>query len=235
MDKGKTKTVDTTNYCGFTEDEMFGLYRIKSSPLYWRQKAEELKYSADVLWPIALRKLDKINSAIKKNKAPDFQKLPPDVFNTAKGLLGFSLECLFKAVIIRDNPNLIDKGEQNNKLKTHNLLKLAEIGKIALNSDERHTCEVLTDAMYVDFRYPTDQKITPQKGGMTVGRSIIDVGNELYDKLHGTVNQIHTVKGGAINFDWTSARFAPKKEAKKSVALKAKKKVAKKVTIKRKK
>jgi len=229
------KTIDTTNYCGFTEDEMYGLYRFDSSPLYWRQKSEELKYAADILWPVALGKLDKIHSAIKKNKDPDFKKLPPDVFNTAKGLLGFSLECLFKATIIKNNPNLIDKGKQNDILKTHNLIKLAEIAGIALNSDERHTCTVLTDAMYVDFRYPTDRQITPKKGSMSVGRSIIEVGNELYDKLHGTVNQIHAVKGGSLNVDWTFAKYSPKKKARKVAARKTKRKAAKRVTVKKKK
>ncbi|MBL7891873.1 MAG: hypothetical protein JNL63_04535 [Bacteroidia bacterium] len=213
----KKKPVVIPNYCGFTEEEMFALYRIKSSPWFWRQKAEELKYAADLLWPIALKRLNNISSSIKRKKDVDFSNLPPETFSTAKGLLGFSLECLFKASIIRDNPNFMDNGQQDNQMHTHNLVKLTEIGKIVLTREEINVCQVLTDTMYVDFRYPIDREIKLENGSVSIGRNIIDVGNELYDKLHGTVDQIHTAKGEVIKFGRSTAKFAPLKKMEKQL------------------
>jgi hypothetical protein len=197
----KKKIIAVPNYCGFTEEEMFGLYRVKSSPYFWRQKAAELKYAADQLWPLAIERLDKINTSIKTKNDVNIMELPPDTFTTAEGLLGFSLECLFKACIIRDNPQFMNDGQQDDKMKTHNLLELATIGNINLNHEERSVCQMLTDVMYVYFRYPVDQQVTLEKGSMSVGRSIIDVGNELYEKLYGTVDQIHTAKGDVISME----------------------------------
>ena len=216
----KKKPVVIPNYCGFTEDEMNGLYRFESSPFFWRQKAEELKYAADLLWPIALQRLDKISASVKKKKGIDFSKLPPEIFTTAKGLLGFSLECLFKACIIRDNPEFVKSGKQNDQMKTHNLLKLAQIGKIVLSHEEGHTCKTLTDAMYVDFRYPVDRHITMKSSITSVGRSIIDVGNDLFEKLHETVNQIHIPKGGVIKFSMRTSRYTPSKKVRKVIVKK---------------
>lgn len=216
----KKKIMVVPNYCGFTEDEMFALYKVKSSPWFWRKKAEELKYAADILWPLALDRLEKISASLKSKKELDLNKLPPEIFSTAEGLLGYSLECLLKASIIRDNPNFMDKGQQDECLKTHNLLKLAGLAKIQLTQDEERTCETLTDAMYLDFRYPVDRQVKLDKGSITMGRSIIDVGNELYEKLHVTVDQIHTAKGDVIKFESTSAKYVAPKKAKKVVAAK---------------
>jgi hypothetical protein len=216
----KKKATTLSNHCGFTEKEMFALYRVKSSPWFWRKKAEELKYSADVLWPKAIRHLNKVSASVHKKQMPDFEKLPPQVFTTASGLLGFSLECLFKACIIRDNPHFMDNGQQNSQMKTHDLLYLAELGKIPLSQEEKSVCQKLTKTMYVDFRYPVDKNVTSSEGSVAVGRSIIEVGNELYERLHKTVNQIHTADGGAVPFEVNSSRYKKKglvkKRAKKS-------------------
>lgn len=215
----KKKATDVPDYGRFTEEEMHSFYRIKSSPWFWRKKAEELKYAADILIPFAMDRLDIISNCLDEDKDVDFGKLPPDLFSIVTGLLGYSLECLFKASIIRDNPNFVENGKQDEQLKNHNLLKLAGLAKIQLSQDEKNTCENLTEVMYLDFRYPVDRKATLEKCVFTFGRSIYDVSNELYEKLHATVNQIH-LKDGVIKFNESTAKYNTHKKTNKVVTKK---------------
>lgn len=209
--------VDTTNFCNRTDEEMFGLFRVKSSPFFWREKAEQLKYSSDVLLPKAINRMDKLTAMAEKEEL-DLSKLPPDTFAIAYGLLGFSLECLFKACIIRDNPHFVDKGKHSEELKNHNLLQLATIGKIELNEREKGACETLTEYMYVDFRYPIDRVLKPKKRGLYTmySKSISLEANEIFARLHKTVSHWHFAKGGERATKGKTSNLNPRKAVKKS-------------------
>jgi hypothetical protein len=184
--KNKNKKPVLPNPCGFTEEEMHQIYKAKAHPLFWKQKAEELKYSAELLLPSAKKYMEELNELVKEENL-DLSGLPPSVFSTVDGLMGFSLECLLKGCIIKDNPHFMDNGEQNNEMHTHDLVKLAEKAKINLNSDEIYVCQNLTKVMYVDFRYPVDKYATIRQGSSKV-INFDEVFNGLYNRIHSMLN-----------------------------------------------
>jgi hypothetical protein len=191
-----------------TEKETHGLYRVLASPYFWRQKAEQLKHSADILLP----ELDKHSDALMKQinkKEVSLEIVPPSIHSSYMGLLGFSIECLFKACIIRDNPTHISQGRQNKIMKTHNLLDLANLGQIKLDRNEKWACEILSETMYVDFRFPVDQFYKPSKGSSSFGVSVIDVSNALFARIYPTVSQLHFAKGGEASTNFKSSNFKP--------------------------
>lgn len=208
------------NSCGFTDDEMDQIFTVKASPIFWRQKAEELKYASDILLSYATDRSNAINKQINK-KTFDLSKLPPSVYAQAFALLGFSLECLFKASIIRDNPSLIKNGKLSKLLWSHNLVKLAVLAKITLNADEEYACERLTEDMLKDFRYPINKEKEGEKS-ITKLTNIPVLGAILYYRIHPTVNQLHDTKGGVGNYEKATAKpsskwLPPKKTFKKVV------------------
>ncbi|MBL7936115.1 MAG: hypothetical protein JNM51_09955, partial [Bacteroidia bacterium] len=201
-----TKSID--NPCGFTDEEMNQLFRVKASPLFWRQKAEELKYASDILLRYANDRSDAMMKQINKKKV-DLAKLPPSVYAQAFALLGFSLECLFKATIIRDNPDLTTNGKLSKLLWSHDLIKLAALAKIPLNADEQYACERLTDDMLKDFRYPINKEKETKSKNIQI-TSIPVLGAILYYRIHPTVNQIHPAKGGVVTYEKATAKPSSK-------------------------
>jgi len=205
------------NSCGFTDEEMNQLYYVKASPIFWRQKAEELKYASDILFPYALRRNKKLAQDISK-KDFDLGKLVPSVFSQAFALLGFSLECLFKATLIRNNPNFISGGKLSKAMTNHNLCALATLAKINLNDEEIYACKRLTEIMLKDFRYPINKEVdkTNSRGSRVI--NIPKIGQDIYQRLHSTVSQLHTSDGGVIEYKYATAKpftrkIVPKKSA----------------------
>lgn len=134
-----------------SEEEKIDLYKVMGSPYFWRRKAKELKFSAEILFPVAKEQIEKSVSVIKdKNFDPDEYNW---VHPTYMALIGFSTECLFKAAIIRDNPAFVSNGKLAKSLKTHNLIKLAKLAKIHLTYDEEKFCEEAYEYMEW-YRYP---------------------------------------------------------------------------------
>ena len=213
----------TGNPCGFTDEEMNQLYYVKASPIFWRQKAEELKYASDILFPYALKRNRKLSQDAAK-KDFDLGKLPPNVFSQAFALLGFSLECLFKAALIRDNPNFTSGGKLSKIITNHNLNSLAALAKINLNSDEIYACKRLTEIMLKDFRYPINKEVE-KTNRMSRVIDIPKVGQIIYQRLHSTVNQLHTSEGAVIEYKRATSKLFVRKV----------KKIAAKKTEKRKK
>ena len=206
------------NPCGFTDEEMNQLYYVKASPIFWRQKAEELKYASDILFPYALRRNAKLSQDANK-KDFDLGKLQPSVFSQAFALLGFSLECLFKATLIRNNPSFTSGGKLSKIMTNHNLSSLATLAKINLNSDEIYACERLTEIMLKDFRYPINKEIekTNRMGSRVI--NIPKISQGIYQRLHSTVNQLHTSGGAVIEYKHATSKpsFARKVIVKKSI------------------
>lgn len=215
-------TKSTDNPCGFTDEEMDQIFRVKASPIFWRQKAEELKYASDILLLYATDRSNAINKQINK-KNFDLAKLPPSVYAQAFALLGFSLECLFKASIIRDNPDLIKNGKLSKALWSHNLIKLAALAKVSLNNDEKYACEKLTEDMLRDFRYPINKEKEVEKNIIKL-TSIPVLGAILYYRIHPTVNQIHAATGEIIHYEKATAKpsskWLPKARPKKTISKK---------------
>ena len=164
------------------------VYKIKGSPFFWRLKAEQLRHSAEILWPHAEEWLEKLsNIDIQENKI-DYKELGPDVFPTFMALLGFSTECLFKATIIRDNKQFISNGKMAKQLKSHDLIWLAKTAKIRLTNHEQIFCRQAHEHM-VNYRYPIPAEIAEENFAHKIDGHCKTVFTELYDRLFPGLDQ----------------------------------------------
>ena len=117
------------------------VFKVKASPYFWRQKAEELKFASEILWPSVQNRQNKISKSIENDIEIDFNKIEPDTFSIFLSLIGFSTECLFKGVAVRDNPSFVYNGKLAKHLTSHDLIKLAKIAKIQLSQNEEIFCK----------------------------------------------------------------------------------------------
>jgi hypothetical protein len=168
------------------DDELY--FKVKASPIFWRQKAEEMKCASELIWPHAIARLDKITVE------SDLTKLEPDTFSIYLSLIGFSTECLFKASVIRDNPEFVSNGTLSSKLRGHDLAKLAKLAKIELSQNEQIFCKQAYRAMVVDSRYPIALEAEPINGVVEIGGNCKEVFESLYNKLYPTLDQINSIK-----------------------------------------
>ncbi|HUX55247.1 MAG TPA: hypothetical protein VMV56_12585 [Williamwhitmania sp.] len=166
------------------------VFKFQGSPHYWREKAKELRYAAEILWPYSETRMNKIMTSIKENNDIDILSIEPDTFNTFLALIGFSTECLFKGTIIRDNPSFVSNGKLSSKLATHDLHKLASLAKIKLSTNEQIFCNQALEAMTVKFRYPISKVAEDAKTDLIMGEHCKTVFTDLFDRLYPTLGQI---------------------------------------------
>jgi hypothetical protein len=77
----------------------------------------------------------------------------PDVL-PAFGLFGYALENIFKGILVSKQPTLVKADRLSDKLKEHNLLKLAAAAGIALSEKEKRILGWLTEVTIWKARYP---------------------------------------------------------------------------------
>jgi len=169
-------------------------YKLKASPIFWREKAESLKYAAGILWPTIEKQHHDIQNSIENNTKIDFKAIGPEIFPIYLAMLGFSIECLFKALIIRDNPEYVTNGKLSKKITNHNLIELAKTAGITLSSNELIFCKQAYENMLIDFRYPIGKEVKPLNYSFSFGGNCSEVFNVLYERIYPTVDQLGTTK-----------------------------------------
>lgn len=105
----------------------------------WKAKAQDLMNSAQTLWSINYKMLS--------------EQVLGASFPVAWMLAGFALENAFKALII---PNLEIKksGDLPKEVLGHDLVKLAKMAKVDVDSNERAMLAYLTEFVVAYGRYP---------------------------------------------------------------------------------
>ncbi|MBK7816420.1 MAG: DUF262 domain-containing protein [Sphingobacteriaceae bacterium] len=102
-------------------------------------------------------------------KVLEVLKENPNIISIPLSLMGFSIECLLKALIVRDNPSFIANGILARKLRSHDLIKLAKTAKVNLSRDEEVFCTQAIRAMTIDSRYPTGLSASDEQTSMDFG------------------------------------------------------------------
>lgn len=167
---------------------------MKGSPFFWRQKAEELKFAAEILWPTTQHRLQKINSDIKKGEV-DFSSLAPDIFSIVMSLFGHSIEALFKGLIISKNSGFLSNGTLPRKLRTHDLILLANFAEIKLTENEIIFCNQALKAIAYEGRCPIAKNILEEKEtSIEIGGNCRDVFMTLYNKIYPQLNSFYQSK-----------------------------------------
>jgi len=181
---------------GLTEKQLHAVYQIKGSPWYWRQKAEELKCAAELVFPHSEEGMTQILEMIKTDSV-DITKFIPNTFSIFLALTGFSTEALLKGLIIKKHTAYLSNRKMAGLLKTHDLIELASHAAYPLTQDEKIYCKQAYHSIKVDFRYPIPVDGNDERNSMEVGRHCKVVFEELYNKIHPQLNFM-IFKGGKI-------------------------------------
>ena len=192
-----------------SEHEMF---RFKASPLFWQQKAGELKHAAELLWPECQRQKQLLTDFLQARMVDINHPAPSDphfIFPIYMALIGFSTECLFKGIILKDNPKYIGNGHLHKDLRTHDLDRLARLTSKELSRNERIFCRQAVPYMTVKHRYPVPTahnglSTTSERGG-----HCREVFLAMYARLYPELNFVVPRKGELKEFSYSGAKGEP--------------------------
>ena len=118
---------------------------------WWARSAYILRLSAQALWKIydsEMRRAELMGDEAIGHSFEIEHEAP------AMMLMGMALEALLKGCLVAKNPSLVKSCEIDNKLKTHDLVRLFQDAGITLNQQERNFCTTLTDYVVWLGRYP---------------------------------------------------------------------------------
>lgn len=158
------------------------VFKVKAKPIFWKKKAEELKFVVDTLWPLHENRFQLIMDNLGK-KEFEYSSLEPDTFSICLALMGYSIEVLLKGIIIKNNPQFVSNGKMSGKLKTHDLDYLAKVANITLSKNEKIFFEQAHQAILIDSRYPIPSKKEELSSSMTIGGNCIEEHLNLYNRL----------------------------------------------------
>ncbi|MBV6485849.1 MAG: hypothetical protein KFKLKKLM_02458 [Flavobacteriales bacterium] len=158
------------------------VFKVKAKPIFWKKKAEELKFVADSLWSGIEQRQQLIIDNLD-NKKFDFSSLNPDTFSICLSLMGYSIEVLLKGIIIKNNPQFVSNGTMATHLKKHDLIYLSNQAEITLSDNEKIFFEQAHQAILIDSRYPIPSKKEELSSSMTIGGNCIEVHKELFNRL----------------------------------------------------
>ncbi len=136
-------------------DEMFEL--TASTSASWFLSARRLKRSADILWDIYETDANKMFE--EEANILELENL--EIGGVSMFISGLSIENLLKALLIKDNPNVVASG----KLKQwpasgHDLIELAKEARISLDCAETALLKSLTTFVLWAGRYPVPKTVT---------------------------------------------------------------------------
>ncbi|MDO3521847.1 hypothetical protein [Ralstonia pseudosolanacearum] len=133
-------------------------FEMQASPIFWHGKALELHRAAMIIANQCI-----LDAAIMKKEFEDIKswkssvtlKKPESISSQFLLLAAFSMENIFKGIIVFREPGLVAKNKLTGVLKSHSLLKLAKHAKVQLTEDEEHFCNLASSASVNWGRYPT--------------------------------------------------------------------------------
>jgi len=177
-------------------------FRMHASPFFWGLKAAELRHAAELLRPECERQLDTITRHVEgKSKGEDVFMI--STLHIYGALLGYSVECLFKGKIILEDQTLISNGALARKVQTHDLKKLARMAKVPLTRNEGIFCDQVQRLMVTEFRYPVPKSHDLQVTSIQVGGKWPDVFQDLYDRLHPSLNVLVKGRTKSVKVPWS--------------------------------
>jgi len=126
-------------------------YRANSKPVFWVMKALSLRQAAFALRDVTQHELNVLDDHVTGRRV---EPAAPTVQQVEHALLGFALEVVLKAIILKKNPDYQIAAKLPTGFMTHKLVSLAKKADQELTRDEKAVCMNLTNYMTVWFRYP---------------------------------------------------------------------------------
>ncbi|MBI1418646.1 MAG: hypothetical protein GC146_15635 [Limimaricola sp.] len=137
----------------------------QAAPEYWYSYAHELADTADTIYDMS--KDQWIGYAINHADGSKQSYSRPLVSRPVLLMYGLSFENLIKALLISEDPTLLNGGKLSKHLLGHDLVKLANrLKTLRLNTEEQGLLALLSDVVPYQGRYPvprTAQDLKPEK------------------------------------------------------------------------
>jgi len=125
-----------------------------ADPFFWFKQATELDSAAMLIWAAIRRDFAQMLHA-EIGTVIDLPQVPCANLGGVFWLnAGLALENLLKGMMVRDQPHLADKGCLAGPLKTHDLLKLAELALVDIDVTESWFLRIGTVCVIWAGRYP---------------------------------------------------------------------------------
>jgi hypothetical protein len=143
----------------FIEDQFVA----SQDPKFWWRKANNLRRVARTLYRATIPDIRRYNlarqTALKRlarrgRKTAVVRCREPEITPIFM-LHGFALENAFKAVVIHQERSLISRKKLSDKLHEHDLIKLAQLAKVPLSSQEKQILHWISEVVRWKARYPT--------------------------------------------------------------------------------
>lgn len=130
---------------------------------HWHDKGVSLRRSALVLYRAALPELRLYEKArrvaLKELRRRSVVRHEhPDVL-PAFSLYGSALESVFKGIMVSKDPALISADNLSEKLKSHDLVRLARDASIRLSDHEQHVLKWVSKVLIWKARYPVPARM----------------------------------------------------------------------------
>jgi len=129
-----------------------------SDSFFWLKQAKELDKAAMLIWGAIRQDLISLSHATV-GALVDAEQTPHANLGGVFWLnAGLALENLLKAVIIRGQPDLVNKGKINREIKTHDLFSLVKLASLEIDVREAFYLRVGTQSVTWAGRYPCSTK-----------------------------------------------------------------------------
>ena len=159
-------------------------YIDSGQPIKWKNKAEELKITADL---VADYENKNANSYLTKILQSNDEKIKLDIaqplFEIFIFISGLAIENLLKGIILTRKPEYLKDGKLHKKLQSHDLKHLSHLANVKLSDEEMNFCNLATDFISSIGRYPIPLSKDQMFLGYSVNRNIQKIINILYIKL----------------------------------------------------
>jgi len=182
------------------------LFRIYSSPFWWKLKAETLKHSGELCRKDTLdffSQCDKLEAELGRKSVNELvTKRGLGTGDVEWAMFGFSLEVLLKGIIYHRNPRYIFNGSIDYKshkknqlpnVQHHDLERLFIILNENLNYEELSCCRFLHNKMK-NYRYPVPNFMHETQESIRVVGDIYSTYKSLYERLNQIVD-LYTITG----------------------------------------
>ena len=169
-------------------DEFFEL---QAFPSFWQAKGMELHRSALVLANQFAADSYALSQSVRdfeEGRIAEQPSFPTSVMSQFLLLAAFSIENLFKGLVLFKEPGLVSAGRITGIIKSHDLIALAARADVQLTSDEQRFCQLASSASIYWGRYPTSNSADSTLSSSTTSSAAF----ALFDQLALRVSALYS-------------------------------------------
>ena len=161
-------------------------FALAADPIFWQAKAGELHRAALVLARQFFEDMEALRAGLKALDTGHVASLPSQptsVLSQFVLLAAFSLENLFKGLVVYKEPNLVNDGKTAGILRSHDLLSLATRAEVTLSAEEHRFCVLASSAAVYWGRYPVSNSADISLQQSKISGHAVQAFDELFKRV----------------------------------------------------